>query len=352
MFKFITGDILESGADCLVNTVNCEGYMGKGIAYQFKLKFPLNDKDYVQACKKGQLSIGHLHYFKEKNKIIVNFPTKDKWRQKSKIDYIEKGLAELVKLIPELEIKSIAIPPLGCGNGGLNWFEVKPILVKYLTPFVETLDLYVYEPSLKYYKPKVEEAPRLNASHLILMQLKPRLKMFNKLRLQKAAYFMNLFSNVNYFKFDKYKFGPYAHSIDILIKDIKQFQDFYKVQTNEAINLAKKILISKTIEQKLNDFSVPVESTISFVNDIETDKELELLATVCAVIEDRMDLTEVQIIDKIKTWSKEKAEKFSEIDIINAISYLEQKNLIKKNLIGSYNLNFDNSIFSSVSSPY
>ena len=86
MIIYVTGDLLQSEAQCLVNTVNCEGYMGKGIAYQFKLAFPENNIDYVKACKAGKLYIGTLHYYYEKGKIIINFPTKDKWRAKSKIE--------------------------------------------------------------------------------------------------------------------------------------------------------------------------------------------------------------------------------------------------------------------------
>lgn len=340
MFKFLIGDILESEAECLVNTVNCEGYMGKGIAYQFKLKYPENDKNYVLACKKGSLKPGSLHYFSEKGKLIINFPTKDKWRQKSKMEFIEKGLEALIELIPKLNVNSIAIPPLGCGNGGLNWFEVKPIMMKYLTPFNDTINFYIYEPSNKYFKPKATEAPKINASHLILMHFKPKLKKFNKLRLQKAAYFMNLFSHQEYFKFDKHKFGPYAHSIDILIKDIKQFQDFYKVKTEEAINLAKTILISKSIEQKLSDFANPIDKTVNFINGIKTDMELELLSSICAVIEEKADISEQDIVQEIHNWSTEKAEKFSEEAILYAIKSLEEKNLICKNLMGVYNLNF------------
>ena len=85
MYSFVTGNILESHTQCLVNTVNCEGYMGKGIAYQFKKAFPKNNDDYIKACKTGELTVGKIHHFIENNKIIVNFPTKDKWREKSKI---------------------------------------------------------------------------------------------------------------------------------------------------------------------------------------------------------------------------------------------------------------------------
>ena len=90
MFYYKTGDLLKNEAEALVNTVNCEGYMGKGIAYQFKLQFPDNNKDYIKACKNGKLQPGKLHFYKEHEKIIINFPTKNKWREKSKIEYIEK----------------------------------------------------------------------------------------------------------------------------------------------------------------------------------------------------------------------------------------------------------------------
>lgn len=81
MIEFVTGNIFDSGADCLINTVNCEGFMGKGIAYQFKMRFPQNNIDYVKACKSGKLKIGTIHYYKEDGVWIVNFPTKDKWRE-------------------------------------------------------------------------------------------------------------------------------------------------------------------------------------------------------------------------------------------------------------------------------
>ncbi|GAB4266246.1 type II toxin-antitoxin system antitoxin DNA ADP-ribosyl glycohydrolase DarG [Thermincola ferriacetica] len=342
MIKFVIGDILESEAECLVNTVNCEGYMGKGIAYQFKLRFPEMNKDYVEACKKGKLKIGSLHYFREKNKTIVNFPTKNKWREKSKIEYIEKGLSELTKLLPELNIKSIAIPPLGCGNGGLSWFDVKPIIVKYLSTFAGSIEILIFEPTKTYFKSKATEAPKLNASHLILMNFKLHLKKFNKLRLQKTAYFMNLFSGNDYFKFTKHKYGPYAHSIDILIKDIKQFQDFHHLKTDEALNLAKTTLISKSVEQKLSSFSLPSKKAIDFINSIKTDKELELLATICAVIEDKLDITKEEVIEEIRNWSCEKAEKFSEDEILSAINKLESEHIICRNIMGYYNLSNTN----------
>lgn len=143
MLFYTTGDLLQSNAEALVNTVNCEGYMGKGIAYQFKLQFPDNNVDYVKACKNGQLKPGKLHYFRERGKIIINFPTKNKWREKSKIEYIETGLDELLVLISNLNIKSIAIPPLGSGNGGLIWTNVKEVIIDKLQAISEDVDIYI-----------------------------------------------------------------------------------------------------------------------------------------------------------------------------------------------------------------
>lgn len=337
MFKITTGNILESDADCLVNTVNCEGFMGKGIAYQFKLKFPNNNRDYVKACSSGSLKIGSIHFFRENGKLIVNLPTKDKWREKSKVDYITSGLRELSKLIQSENIKSIAIPPLGCGNGGLNWTEVKPIIMKYLLPFSENVEINIYEPS-KNYTPQAIEVPKINASHLMLMKFKPKLNRFNKIRIQKSAYFMNLFSGERYFIFNKYKYGPYAHSIDILIKDIKQFQRHYNVDTMEAFKIAKTVLISDSIEKKLNYFEVYIDEAAKFVNFIKTDTELELLSTICSILEDSFGLSDREIIESIKSWSVEKALKFNEDQIESGIDLLVQKDILRKDILNLYRL--------------
>lgn len=335
MINLVTGDILESNAECLVNTVNCEGYMGKGIAYQFKLKFPKNNDDYVKACRNGSLTVGKLHHYCEDGKIIVNFPTKNKWRKKSELYYVTDGLKELVDLIKLQKIKSIAIPPLGCGNGGLNWSDVKPIILENLQSLSQLVDIYIYEPS-KYYQHSPKQAPKLNTSHLILMTFKPNLSKFNKLRLQKTAYFMNLFSGYEYFKFEKHLYGPYAHSIDILNKDIKEFQKYYNIDTDQAYQLAKTILVSESVDKKLRIFSPAIHSATEFVNLIKTDKELELLATICSVIQTELGLNEMEINSKIKSWSEEKATKFSQQKIIEGINKLEAFSIISRDLLGGF----------------
>src|SRR5690625_926474 len=119
------GNLLEDSAEAYVNTVNTVGVMGKGIAYQFKQAFPEMFKEYARDCKKGLVKVGKMHVVNIHGlatpRYVINFPTKRHWRDPSKLEYIRDGLIDLVRVIQKLDIKSIALPPLGCGNGGLNW---------------------------------------------------------------------------------------------------------------------------------------------------------------------------------------------------------------------------------------
>jgi O-acetyl-ADP-ribose deacetylase (regulator of RNase III) len=140
MIEFISGDILKSEADALVNTVNCVGVMRRGIALQFKSMYPENFKAYETACKREAVQPGRMFVHETGQltppRFIVNFPTKRHWRGKSRIEDIEAGLADLVKVIRDKGIRSIAIPPLGAGLGGLDWNEVRPRIERALGELV------------------------------------------------------------------------------------------------------------------------------------------------------------------------------------------------------------------------
>lgn len=137
----INQNILKSKSTAIVNPVNTVGVMGKGLALQFKQAYPLMYESYKAACYANTLTVGHMHYYKDKNKIIINFPTKINWRDPSDIEYIQKGLISLIKAINKLNIKSIAIPPLGCGNGKLNWQEVHALIINTLVPEFKNTNL-------------------------------------------------------------------------------------------------------------------------------------------------------------------------------------------------------------------
>ncbi|MGH9198835.1 MAG: type II toxin-antitoxin system antitoxin DNA ADP-ribosyl glycohydrolase DarG, partial [Acidimicrobiia bacterium] len=130
MIHLTRGDLLKADADALVNTVNTVGVMGKGVALQFRQAFPRNYEAYRRACERGSVEIGRMFVFDAgqlvRPRYIVNFPTKKHWKSKSRLEDIEAGLVDLVRVIEELDIKSIAVPPLGAGSGGLNWSDVRP----------------------------------------------------------------------------------------------------------------------------------------------------------------------------------------------------------------------------------
>ena len=333
MIIYTSGDLLKSSADALVNTVNCEGYMGKGIAYQFKVQYPENNKDYVKACKSGKLEIGKLHYFYERGKIIINFPTKDKWRAKSKIDYIDKGLDELVNLIRNLNIKSISIPPLGSGNGGLIWLDVKQVIENKLS-ILKDIQIYVYEPSNNFISKPVAE-PNLSTSALILMKIKNKLNKFDTTRLQKAAYLINIFSNSSYFKFKRYRYGPYDNSIAIISRNIKEFQQYYNLKnTQDAYKILYNKIVSEKVETKLSQLEPFINRACNYVNTVETNHELECLSTILFLIEEQKTLYENEIVKYFKDWSTDKASRFSENDIINGIMRLNESGIIEVTLTG------------------
>jgi O-acetyl-ADP-ribose deacetylase (regulator of RNase III) len=331
MIKFIVDDILESKASCLVNTVNCEGFMGKGIAYQFKKKFPENEKYYKTVCQKGEMKIGKILLFEEKNKIIANFPTKNKWREKSEYAFIEKGLDDLQEKIINNKIDSVAMPPLGCGNGGLLWDKVKVIIQEKLNNIDS--EIMVYEPSRSYSNKKAS-IPKITASHILLMRLKTRLTKFNKIRIQKVCFFVNIFSGNDYFKFEKYKFGPYSHSIDIISNQIKDFQNIYGVLTNEAEKIALNNSISDSVLNTINTYEIPLLKASNFVNSIKNDHDLELISTLIYIVNQTSELSINEIIVRFFQWPKSDINRFSQNEIINSIENLVKSKILEKGLIG------------------
>lgn len=334
MIVYKTGNILESSAQCLVNTVNCEGFMGKGIAYQFKERYPENNRKYVQACKNGSFSVGKILFVEEKGKIIANFPTKDKWREKSAYSYIEDGLSALIRGLYEREISSVAIPPLGCGNGGLEWAVVKKMINEKMASVKS--EVIVYEPA-RIITDQKTSIPRMSASHLILIKLKSSLNasQFNKLRLQKAAYFLNVFSGYDYFKFEEYKFGPYAHSIEILSKQIKAFQDTYQVSSSVAEAILYNRIISESVKSTVEKYKSAILQSASFVNSISSNHELEKVATIVAIVRLFPQFTEDEIVFYfLNNWPKFEKERFSDNEIKRSIQCLVKSNILNKELIG------------------
>src|SRR5215475_540915 len=150
MIELKRGDILKQDAEALVNTVNCVGVMGRGIALQFKHGFPENYKAYRDAADHGRVQPGRMLVVDLNRvlnpKLIINFPTKRHWKGNSRIEDIQEGLSDLVKVLRERKVRSVAIPPLGCGLGGLDWNIVRPLIEKALSELPE-IRVYLFEPT-------------------------------------------------------------------------------------------------------------------------------------------------------------------------------------------------------------
>ena len=253
VIKYTKGNIFESKCQAIINTVNCEGKMGKGLAYQFKKKFPEMEQDYVEVCLKGELYPGKLHIYQEKNFLIINFPTKNKWREKSKIEYIIIGLRKLKEEIIKIGIKSVAIPPLGAGNGGLNWNEVKSEINKELLD-MKNIVFEVYEPSTNINKTGKE--PKVDFDVLLLAYICKNLEKVNSSNLKSMVKLLSLFSREN-MKITDLKSST---------KAMRDFKEFYSLKNySEIYKLINSKLISNSIELKKRKWE-NVDILIELVN--------------------------------------------------------------------------------------
>lgn len=324
MIQFLHSDLFEQDVEALVNTVNTVGIMGKGIAFQFSKKYPLNLKLYQKACKSGEIDIGKpfLTPTGEINgpKYIINFPTKKDWRGNSRLEYIEKGLHTLAEQIKEYRIKSIALPPLGCGNGGLDWKEVKPLMEKVLAPFSD-VDIRIIEPGhLNYSKPKEkQDTPPLTKARALILTLANRYGVLgfdlSHLELQKLAYFLKEFGQPDLrLDFIKGHYGPYAANLKHLLAHLEGHYLSGKVQFQDTRPTDPLYLVREKMAEVESfgesGFSEEekerIEKVTHLIEGFESPLGLELLATVhWAMTETRS--TELQpVAIFVSNWSTRK----------------------------------------------
>jgi O-acetyl-ADP-ribose deacetylase (regulator of RNase III) len=225
MIEYCTGDILKADAEALVNTVNCVGIMGRGIALQFKNAFPENFRAYAAACRRDELRPGRMFVFETRTftnpKYIINFPTKRHWRGNSRLEDIEAGLVALAQEIRGRNIRSIAIPPLGSGLGGLNWKDVRERIDAALRGFND-VDVVVFEPSgppeLKAIT-RSREAPRMTPGRAALVELIYRYlgglmdPFVTLLEVHKLLYFMQEAGEPLRLRYVQALYGPYAENL-------------------------------------------------------------------------------------------------------------------------------------------
>lgn len=222
------GNLLEADVDALVNTVNCVGYMGKGIALQFKQAFPANFKAYAKACEAGQVVPGRMFIFDNggllRPRFIVNFPTKRHWRGKSRLEDIASGLKALVDDVQRLGIRSIAIPPLGCGHGGLDWRVVKPMIEAAFAAVPEVRAI-LFEPTGTpdaKSMPVRTERPRMTTARALFIELMDAYAALDYsrtlLEVQKLAYFLQAAGEPLRLNYEAGHYGPYAANLNKVLE--------------------------------------------------------------------------------------------------------------------------------------
>ena len=224
MIKYTSGDILSADAEALVNTVNCVGVMGRGIALQFRNAFPKNFKAYEEACSRNEVQPGRMFIFETGTmtnpKYIINFPTKRHWRGKSRMEDVEAGLVALVHEIRKRHIRSIAIPPLGSGLGGLDWKEVRGRIEAAVAELPDT-EVIVFEPHNGDERVTVSNraVPKMTPGRAALVVLVHRYlaglldPFVTLLEIHKLMYFMQESGQQLRLRYTKAPYGPYAENL-------------------------------------------------------------------------------------------------------------------------------------------
>ena len=299
---YTQGNLLEARVDALVNTVNTEGVMGKGIALQFKEAFPANFDAYQRACKDGLVQVGHMFVTRNEELVgptwIINFPTKGPWRQPSKLEYIKSGLVDLVCVLREKGIHSVALPPLGCGHGGLSWSDVKRE-IEIATSNLSDIEIVIFEPTLTYHgQAKRKGVEQLTPPRALLVEAIRRYGMLGfdctNLEVQKLAYFLQRvltgmgLPNVLRLDFKAHKYGPYADNLRHLLDDLDGSYLHAKKRLADAgpldpivIDLGRLNRIRAFWHE--NDgklYSNAMDKTAEIWDGFQSPYQMELLATV------------------------------------------------------------------------
>lgn len=342
MITFHRTNLLYSDAEALVNTVNTVGIMGKGVALQFKEHFPLNYRLYKKACETGEVKLGRMFVTEtaqlDGTKYIINFPTKADWRSYSKLSDIAEGLDDLVRLIHEKGIKSVAIPPLGCGNGGLDWKDVKPLIVSKLSPLEGAVQIEVFEPGHHTYTKTTKNSPKLTKARALTVALADRYTVLgfdiSHLEIQKLAYFLQELGQTDLrLKYEKGHYGPYATNLKHLLAHLEgsffkgqiRFQD---MKPTDSLQLVKSQLeeVNKVIDAELTaDEKQRLEQVSKLIEGFESPFGLELLATVhWAKRELGANASLVSIEKYIHAWSARKKDLMTTTQIETGLQRINQ----------------------------
>jgi O-acetyl-ADP-ribose deacetylase (regulator of RNase III) len=321
--EFTEGDILREDVDALVNTVNCVGFMGRGIAAQFKRTFPENFRAYEAACKRKEVVPGKMFVFATGQltnpRFIINFPTKRHWRGKSRMEDIESGLKALVEEVRKRGIKSIAVPPLGCGLGGLDWHEVRPRIERAFAHLTDVRTV-VFEPNEEADTTKMSaagEVPKATPGRAVLVGLIERYlaglmdPFVSLLEVHKLMYFAQEAGEPLRLRYVKGPRGPYAENLRHVLAAVEGYLLSGYGDGGDAPDKALE-LVPGAVEDAREFLATHPETLARFervaklVEGFETPFGIELLATVHWVATREQALDDAAVVNAVHAWGRQK----------------------------------------------
>lgn len=321
MISIVRGNFLEANAEALVNTVNCVGIMGKGIALQSKKAFPDNYEAYAQACKKGEVKPGKMFVYETKRifnpKYIINFPTKRHWIGRSRYEDIESGLQALVVEARGRRIQSMAIPPLGCGSGGLDWRIIRPMIERVLS-VLPHVAIHLYEPQgapVATAMPIGTKRPHMTIARALLIKL---IQQYNNsayrltlLEIQKLAYFLQEAKQELRLNYVQHTYGPYAHNLNKVLEIleghyIRGYGDNQKPDVEIEL-LQDAVAKANAYLEEHPEAKERLTKVAALVDGFETPYGMELLASVHWIVVHARTAVDVDgVVYQMQRWNERK----------------------------------------------
>ena len=341
MIEYKTGNILAEDAEALVNTVNCDGFMGRGIALQFKKAWPDNFKAYASACRQKEVQPGRMLVFDTQRLIppryIINFPTKVHWRGNSRIAYIEAGLKALVEVIKSRGIQSVAIPPLGAGLGGLDWSEVKPLIERAMEdlPEVRTILFEPHKGSEEIRVQRTAKAPTMTPGRAALVGLMNRYHsglldpFITLLEVHKLMYFMQEAGEPLRLRLAKGPYGPYAENLRNVLHAIEgHYVSGYGVGGDAPDKILElvpgAVEKARAVLDRQDETRQRLERVGQLVEGFESYFGLELLSTVHWVMTREGAASSEEVAARTYEWDERK-QRFSTRQLLLAGDVLRQQ---------------------------
>lgn len=341
MISEADGNLLTADVDALVNTVNTVGIMGKGIALQFKRAFPTMFKAYARAAKAGELRLGEMYVWPTQQldgpRFVINFPTKGHWKTSSRLADIERGLDDLVRVVRDHDIASIAVPPLGCGNGGLDWAVVEPLIHRKLE-VLSDVDVRLYPPvgaPRASSMVNAETAPRMTPGRAALIQLLVSYRRFatedpTLIEVQKLMYFLQAAGEKLKLNYAENIYGPYADNLRYVLRTVEGHYLSGYGDGATPVQLAEPISVLPGAEEAARPVIAEHPETAQHINRVldlvggfESAYALELLATVHWVMDH--GASDGDVVDRVRAWSPRKQRMFTVEHIEVAASALRDR---------------------------